>query len=92
MALHLRDGVLALKAGYGKLTKRPGTVAEDCRTARKSERSVEKIYRLALADLFQGDDFINMFKRREIYRHLSNAADRIAHCADTLQDIVVKMV
>jgi uncharacterized protein Yka (UPF0111/DUF47 family) len=31
-----------------------------------------------------------MFKRREIYRHLSNAADRMAHCANTLHDIVVK--
>ena len=57
-----------------------------------TERQVEKIYRLALAELFQGTDYINMFKRREIYRHLSNAADRIAHCADTLQDMVVKKV
>lgn len=91
MAMRLRDGALALKAGYGKLKTQPGSAAEDCRTARKAERHVEKIYRLALAELFQGTDFINMFKRREIYRHISNAADRIAHCADTLQDIVVKM-
>ena len=33
-----------------------------------------------------------MFKRREIYRHLTNAAERMAHCANTLHDIVVKMV
>jgi hypothetical protein len=33
-----------------------------------------------------------MFKRREIYRHLDNAAERVAHCANTLHDIVVKMV
>ena len=32
-----------------------------------------------------------MFKRREIYRHLSNAAHNMAHCANTLHDIVVKM-
>jgi uncharacterized protein Yka (UPF0111/DUF47 family) len=91
MAMHLRDGARALKVGYGKLLKHPSAAAEDCWTARKTERSVEKIYRRALAELFQGTDFINMFKRREIYRHISNAADRIAHCADTLQDIVVKM-
>ena len=91
MAMRLRDGALALQAGFGKLTTQPAAAAEDCGTARKTERRVEKIYRLALAELFQGTDFINMFKRREIYRHLSNAADRIAHCADTLQDIVVKM-
>ena len=42
-------------------------------------------------ELFVGDDYIHMFKRREIYRHLSNAADRMANCANTLHDIVVKM-
>ena len=55
------------------------------------ERLVERAYRQALAELFQGDDYINMFKRREIYRHLSNTADRMAACADTLRDITVKM-
>jgi hypothetical protein len=33
-----------------------------------------------------------MFKRREIYRHLTNGAERMAACANTLHDIVVKMV
>ncbi|MEI2819870.1 MAG: DUF47 family protein [Marmoricola sp.] len=35
---------------------------------------------------------VELFKRREIYRHLSNAGDRIAHAGDSLHDIVVKMV
>ena len=59
---------------------------------RKATRQVEKLYRVALADLFQGDNYIQMFKKREIYRHLTNAAERMAHCASTLHDIVVKMV
>ena len=59
--------------------------------ARKAERKAEKSYRRAIAALFQGDDYITMFKRREIYRHLSNAADRMANCANTLHDIVVKI-
>jgi len=29
-----------------------------------------------------------MLKRREIYRHLSNASDHVAHAAQILQDIV----
>ncbi len=91
MAEHLRTGVRALVQGYGRLATAPTAAADDADIARKSERRVEKIYRLALADLFQGDDYINMFKRREIYRHVSNAADRMAHCANTLHDIVVKM-
>lgn len=35
---------------------------------------------------------VDMFKRREIYRHLSNAGDRVARAGESLHDIVVKMV
>lgn len=91
MAMHIKTGVDALVAGYGRLAAQPAAAAQDADSARKAERRVEKAYRRAIADLFQGDDYINMFKRREIYRHLSNAADRMANCANTLHDIVVKI-
>jgi hypothetical protein len=87
----LKEGVDALVAGFGRLGSNPMTAADDADTARKAQRRVEKLYRIALAELFKGDDYINMFKRREIYRHLSNAAHNMAHCANTLHDIVVKM-
>lgn len=92
MAQHLLEGVQALEAGFGKLSTSPAEAADDADVARKAERKVEKLYRRALAQLFQGDDYIHMFKQREIYRHLTNAAERMAHCANTLHDIVVKMV
>lgn len=91
MALHLKEGVDALVNGFSKLGTNPTSAAVDADTARKAERKVEKSYRRAIAALFQGDDYITMFKRREIYRHLSNAADRMANCANTLHDIVVKI-
>lgn len=34
---------------------------------------------------------VDMFKHREIYRHLSNGADRLALAADRLHDIIVKI-
>ncbi|MGB5338862.1 MAG: DUF47 family protein, partial [Gammaproteobacteria bacterium] len=34
---------------------------------------------------------IEIFKHREIYRHLSNAADRLARAGEVLHDIVVKI-
>jgi uncharacterized protein Yka (UPF0111/DUF47 family) len=34
---------------------------------------------------------IDIFKRREVYRHLSNASDRLAHAGEVLHDIVVKI-
>ena len=91
MAMHIKLGTDALVQGYARLAKEPAAAAEDADTARKAERRVEKNYRRAIAELFVGDDYIHMFKRREIYRHLSNAADRMANCANTLHDIVVKM-
>lgn len=91
MAMHIKMGTDALAMGYSRLATDPKSAAGDADAARKCERKCEKAYRRAIAELFQGDDYINMFKRREIYRHLSNAADRMANCANTLHDIVVKM-
>jgi uncharacterized protein Yka (UPF0111/DUF47 family) len=34
---------------------------------------------------------IEVFKRREVYRHLSNAADRMEHAGGVLHDIVVQI-
>ncbi|MBT0960011.1 DUF47 domain-containing protein [Denitromonas iodatirespirans] len=91
MAVQIDAGAKALIEGYGKLALAPATAEIDADAGRKAERRVEKRYRKALAALFVGDDYLNMFKRREIYRHLSNAADRMAACANTLHDIVVKI-
>jgi hypothetical protein len=34
---------------------------------------------------------IEIFKRREVYRHLSNGADRVQHAAGVLHDIIVQI-
>jgi len=92
MAVLLHEGVVALKEGFALLGKTPADAAIYADAARKAERKVEKLYRRALAQLFTGDDYIHMFKRREIYRHLTNSAERMSACANTLHDIVVKMI
>ena len=91
MAMHIKMGTDALAMGFGRLATDPKSAAGDADAARKCERKCEKAYRRAIAELFQGDDYINMFKRREIYRHMSNAADRVAAAGNTLHDIVVKI-
>ena len=91
MAARLHEGVQALASGFGNLASKPERAADDAAVARHAERQVETLYRKALAALFEGDDYRAMFKRREIYRHLSNAADRMANCANTLHDIQVKI-
>jgi uncharacterized protein len=92
MAQLLLTGATALRNGFGKLGHQSNDAALDAEGARKAERRVDKLYRVALAELFQGDNYIQMFKKREIFRHLTNAAERMAHCAGTLNDIVVKTV
>ncbi len=72
------------------------TVAGDhAQRAKALENRVEAVYREALADLFHGvKDFkamMNVLKAREIYRHLSNAADREDTAANVLSDIMMKM-
>ncbi|HMS07562.1 MAG TPA: DUF47 family protein [Burkholderiaceae bacterium] len=92
MAQQLHIGATALRNGFSKLGTLTAEAAQDAEGARKADRAVERLYRTALAELFQGDQYVQMFKKREIYRHLTNAAERMAHAASTLHDIVVKMV
>jgi len=91
LAAALRNGCQTLAAGFAKLGTTPGEAAVEANAARKHGRSMEKLYRRALADLFQGEDYMNMLKRREIYQHLDRAGGRLEHCANTLHDIVVKI-
>ncbi len=75
MAAALRDGCQSLGAGFTLLGTATAQAAEHADSARKSGRKVEKLYRKALAELFQGDDYLNMLKRREMYQHLDRAAN-----------------
>lgn len=65
-------------------------VSERLLRARKSENSIEDLYRDGLVQLFKTTDFIHILKTREIYRHLSNAADRVVEAANIAGDILVK--
>lgn len=91
IAMHLKDGIYALKHGFAQLSVNPQAAVPYCDEARKKEGKIEIIYRQAVLELFKEDDFKDIFKRREVYRHLSNAADRLIFCANILQDIVVKI-
>lgn len=58
--------------------------------AKSMENEIEETYHEALALLFSGEDFKYMFKMREVLRHISNAADRIADAADIMGNIIIK--
>jgi predicted phosphate transport protein (TIGR00153 family) len=67
------------------------TIANDHAVrAKKFENNMEQAYHRALKDLFSGTDPIHMLKMREIYRHLSNCADRGDEAANIILSIVMK--
>jgi hypothetical protein len=110
IAVEYKHAADALQQGFRKLATDPGSAEQDAQVAGKTERHIEKIYRRALAKLFDADEIIKqldadregskaraiftvveMFKRREVYRHLSNGGDQLAWAADRLRDIIVKI-
>ncbi len=95
MATLLRDAAVELHLGVLRLGDHPGVTSEHAQRAKALENRVESVYREALADLFSKpkdvDEIMEVFKLREVYRHLSNAADRGDEAANHMSDIVVKM-
>ena len=127
LARLLRRAATALQAGFGQVKANPSEAERQAAAIRKTERRAEKVYRRAIAELFDaehytrdiamrrkepGDDLaallepmaqqectavmrglafvMGALKQREVYRHLSNASDHMAHAGDILHDIVVK--
>jgi len=87
----LRKAAHELNDSIRLIQKYPNIALEHATKAKALENEMEKAYHRALADLFKGTDTIYMLKMREIYRHLSNAADRGDEAANIIGDIVVKM-
>jgi uncharacterized protein Yka (UPF0111/DUF47 family) len=109
MTSELTEGVASLALGLARFRAGEAEDAAQTVQTREAERRVEDLYRDALGDMFQGDDYLSLtagdnpptvlacldfvlsrMKRREVYRHISNAADRLAHAGEALRDICVK--
>jgi len=96
MAAMLFDAAVEIEWAVQRLEDRHFSVASDhAQRAKGLENRVEAVYREALADLFRGPKHVKhvmtMLKVREIYRHLSNAADREDMAANVVSDIIMKM-
>ena len=95
MASLLRDAAYELSMAVDRLQDHPGVSNDHAQRAKALENRVEDVYREAIADLFSGAEdiqhVVKMLKLREVYRHLSNAADRGDEAANVIADIVVKL-
>jgi uncharacterized protein Yka (UPF0111/DUF47 family) len=106
MAEQLLVGGVALRDGFRMLRDDPQAAHARALEVHRSERTAEKVYRTAVADVFApapfaaligtdgagaGEAFERLLlglRRREVYRHLSNAADHLDVAGRALLDIV----
>ncbi len=95
MVSTMRGAAIELSLAVKRLSANPRVAGEHGRRAKKLENEVEAIYREAIGDLFQkAKDFselMEMLRRREVYRHVSNMADTANKAADVLGMIVMKI-
>jgi predicted phosphate transport protein (TIGR00153 family) len=91
----LQDAAEEIHLAMLRLKENPNVASEHASRAKALENRVEQVYREAVADLFTGPEDVHhvmeMLKLRELYRHLSNCADRGDEAANVIHDIVVKM-
>lgn len=91
----IRDAAYEIHMAVQRLKDHPNVAIDHAQRAKALENRVEAVYREAIADLFSGPEdvhhVVEMLKYREVYRHLSNAADRGDEAANVIADIVVKM-
>jgi hypothetical protein len=92
----LTDAAREIHMGVQRLEDHPNVANDHAVRAKALENRVETVYREAIADLFHMprdvDHIVEMLKLREVYRHLSNAADRGDAAANVIGDIVVKQM
>ncbi len=95
IATLLRDSANEILMAVDRIQDHPSVANEHAQRAKALENKIEDIYRESLAELFSGAEdvkhVIKILKYREIYRHLSNAADRGDEAANVIAGIVMKI-
>ena len=90
----LADAAQEIYRAVQALQDNPEVASAHAVRAKALENRIEHVYREALAELFKTpkdfEGMVQILKLREIYRHLSNAADQGDEAADVIGDIVVK--
>jgi len=95
MVARVNEAADELLLAMQRLERNPLIALEHSRRAKHRENQVEKLYRNALADLFAGPEDVHhvmiMMRTREVYRHISNAADQADQAANVIGKVVMKM-
>lgn len=70
--------------------KNANELVERCRAIKRYEHEGDKIYRTAIAELFETDNAVEIIKLKEIYETLEGSLDRCQEVADIVEDIALK--
>lgn len=90
MGALLLEGMTALHAGFSKMEKSPQAAVVHAQEAQRTENRLEGRYREEVKAPLEGNDLKDILRRREIYRHISDTADRIDGYAEVLGFTLVK--
>ncbi len=90
----LYEAAMEIYRAVLRLEDHPNVANDHAVRAKALENRAESVYREAIADLFKEprdlQGVVEILKLREVYRHLSNAADRGDEAANVISDIVIK--
>jgi uncharacterized protein len=90
-----REQAQDLRLAIQQLARHPRVAGDHANRVLEKEREVERVYRAAIRDLFaHATDLPSLpgiFYRREVYRHISNMADRAVSAANVLGMVVMKI-
>jgi predicted phosphate transport protein (TIGR00153 family) len=97
MAQLLHEAGKEIHRAMQRILEHRAVANEHAIRAKQLENRVEKTYRQAIAALFQGkvqtvEGVLDILKLREVYRHISNAADRADGAANIIADLNMKVM
>ncbi|HUO71802.1 MAG TPA: DUF47 family protein [Solirubrobacteraceae bacterium] len=90
MARLLADAVRDIREAIARLGSTPGDPVDAAEAAVKAERSVEKVYRRAMAALLEEEDLREVIARRELYRRCSRIGEVIVDVAERVGYAIAK--
>ncbi len=90
MAHELHEGMTHVRAAFDRLTGKVDVATGEADAALAAERRMEKVYRRAMHDLLSNEDLRQVMARRELYRRLLDAGERLAAVAERIWYAVVK--
>jgi len=86
------QGAIEVEKAVGRLRRRADLkkIADHCVEINRLENMADRVYRAAMAELFDAVDITQVIKWREIYEHMESATDRCEDVANILEGVALK--